>query len=235
MMLCDEIRLAVMVRTCWYHVRMDDDVIRYDGGVDDSDELGYEGADVARVHERAHYEGKSDSVDLPVDAPDGLDLVESGGESVDDAPKEEADLPDHREQPRRGIDPKKAVGAAGAAVVLAATLGTAAVDTEQATLPEPVPIVQSYDLGSDTPSPDAVTDADAQDEKRSSGWELFLKLLKYLIVLIIAIIALIFGLIKGCASCAVPLLGPADDDKKQEQQEEDMQAAWLFDESTYAL
>ena len=216
---------------------MEDEVIRYDGGVDDSDELGYEGADVARVHERAHYEGKSDAEDGPVDSSDGLELVETGeGVSAENAPEEEAALPDHREQPRRGLDAKKAVGAAGAAVVLAATLGTAAVDTEQATLPEPVPIVQSYDLGSDTPSPDAVADADAQDEKRSSGWELFLKLLKYLIVLIIAIVALIFGLVKGCASCAVPLLGPADDDKKQEQQqEEDTQAAWLFDESSYAL
>ena len=217
---------------------MDDDVIRYDGGVDDSDELGYEGADVARVHERAHYEEKSESVDEPGQSSAESDLAQSdsSGPAGDLLVEEEPAFPDHRDQSKRGLDAKKAVGAAGAAVVLAATLGTAAVDTDQAALPEPVPIVQSYDLGSDTPSPDAVADADAQDEKRSSGWELFLKLLKYLIVLIIAIIALIFGLVKGCASCAVPLFGPADNDKKQEQQqEEDMQVARLLDESSYAL
>ena len=206
---------------------MGDDVIRYDGGIDDSDDLGYEGADVERVFKRAHYE--ADEVER---TPEETPLVPPVDPDAIDAPL----VIDHHEAAKNHIDVKKAAGAAGAAVVLAATLGTASIDTDQVTLPEPVPIVQTFDLGSDNGSPDVVADADSQDEKRS-GWELFLKLLKYLIVLVIAVVALIFGLVKGCASCAIPALVP-DDDKKQEQQDQATSAveeSWMHDEGLYSL
>ncbi|MGI6220824.1 MAG: hypothetical protein ACOYIP_02950 [Coriobacteriales bacterium] len=196
-----------------------DEYIRHDDGIEDEDALGYESADASRVIERAGNEAKqADDSDWFAEPDLGAAEARKFGD--------------------KNVDVKKAAGAAGAAAVLVATLGSASIDTDQVRLPDPVPIVQTLDLGSGAPVADAADAVDASDEKRSSAWEWFLKILKYLIVIIAAIVALVFGLIKGCASCAAPVPGP-DDDQKQEQAclsgEYDMQATLRFDECMYSL
>lgn len=198
----------------------------HNGPIEEEEPLGYEGADAPRVYERASYEAPAEDADaeeareLAVPADDAaLEAYEVSEEIVPVDELEDSAEPSKK----KGIDPKKAAGAAGAAVVLAASLGTAQVATDQVTLPEPVPIVQTLKIDSDVAPPDDAAAVDEQDEKRSANWLLFLKILKYALIALIAVLALIFALVKGCASCTVPFLAPGDDQKQEQQEEQGQQ------------
>lgn len=109
---------------------------------------------------------------------------------------------------------KTAVKVAASAVV-ATSLASALAEpphAEMMSLPEPVPIVQTYQAVDDDP---AIDDEDETDESQSR-WRRILKALKYLLVALALAGMVLFGALKGCAGIAGGLILPHDDEQQEQ-------------------
>ena len=129
-----------------------------------------------------------------------------------------ADAAEERLDQLEDIGRKTAKVAASA--VLASTLVGALSeppDTNLIKLPEPVPIVQQYNVVDD----DDDVDDDKKKDTRTSRWSRLLQLLKYLIIALIFVATLLLGVLKGCAAVlSAPLLPGEDEQQGQQDQSE---------------
>lgn len=111
-----------------------------------------------------------------------------------------------------------------ASTVVATTLVGALSEPPRAdmiTLPEPVPIIQLYQI-----EDDVVPDEDEETTDQESRLKRLLRLLRYLAIALALAAAIIFGALKGCAGIAGGLLLPPDD----EQQEQSVSTTQTEDE-----
>lgn len=113
----------------------------------------------------------------------------------------------------------KTAGQVAAAAVLATSLTAVLSEPPRAdlvTLPEPVPIVQTYNPYLDDVEPDE----SEEDDEESSRWKRVLKLLRMLAVALLVTAGLFLGALKGCASCSAGLLLPPDEPPQEQSAEE---------------
>ena len=123
------------------------------------------------------------------------------------------------------LDQLEDIGRKTAKVAASAVLATTLVgalseppDTNLIKLPEPVPIVQQYNVVDD----DDDVDDDKKKDTHTSRWRRLLQLLKYLIIALIFVGTLLLGVLKGCAAVLSAPLLPGEDER-QEQQDQGQQ------------
>lgn len=104
---------------------------------------------------------------------------------------------------------KYMAGKVAVAMALASTLAGATITADQVHLPEPVPIVQTIDLGAGSGGVDAPdTAADEQKSEKSSIWEKIINILKYALIVLLFVAAVFLGVTKGCSACVGPMAVP---------------------------
>lgn len=101
-----------------------------------------------------------------------------------------------------------------ASTVVATTLVGALSEPPHAdmiTLPEPVPIIQLYQI-----EDDVVPDEDEETTDQESRLKRLLRMLRYLAISLALAAAIIFGALKGCAGIAGGLLLPPNDEQQEQ-------------------
>ena len=104
-----------------------------------------------------------------------------------------------------------AAAAALASGVVAASLVGALSEPPRAdliTLPEPTPIVQTYQV-----EEDAVPAEDKLDDVRTERWRRILRALRYLLLALALVATVLFGVLRGCAGAVGGVL-PSDEDQQ---------------------
>ena len=121
-------------------------------------------------------------------------------------------------------DVGKAAVKVAASAVLATTLVGALNEpprTDLMSLPEPVPIIQMYEVVED----DGIADEDDQEDVSKEKWRKILRMLRYLLLALALVAAIAFGALKGCAGVVAGTLPPANEEQEQQsnysQQTED--------------
>ena len=109
-------------------------------------------------------------------------------------------------------------GRGAVAAVLAGTIavGAAGVTPDQVPLPEPVPIVQTVDMGGGVELPDQVIDDQDQADKQS--WRKILKIILMALAALALVAGLVFGAVQGCTTCAGPLAAPVGSSQESSTQ-----------------
>jgi hypothetical protein len=116
------------------------------------------------------------------------------------------------------IDRLEEVGRTTVKVAASAVVATTLVgalseppNTDLITLPEPVPIIQLYQV-----EDDLVPDEDEETTDQESRLRRLLRMLKYLLIALALVGAIIFGALKGCAGVVGTTLLPHDDEQQEQ-------------------
>ena len=144
---------------------------------------------------------------------------------------DERTLPEATEEDRLDQFGKAAVKVA-ASTVLATTLVGALNEpprTDLMSLPEPVPIIQLYEVVED----DGIADEDDQEDASKERWRRILKMLKYLLVALALMASILFGVLSGCAGAVAGTLFPSNERVQQSDQvpariEDERGVAWSW-------
>ena len=126
------------------------------------------------------------------------------------------------EHEARGLSGESArkIGHTALSIMLATSLASALSvppNTDLVTLPDPTPIIQVYEPPVEE---EVLPEDDEESPSEESLLRKLLRILKYLLIALLVTGAIVFGALKGCASCAGPVVAPTDEPEQQEQVEE---------------